>query len=212
MSKQITAKQMAEYLNECEYGAEGSDQLWKQAKENNLVIVFGDCDDLMKFRGAINEEMGVSDGRIVYITEIGIHKCGSIECPYFTEWPSLVNSLKDAHKITVRRTPFLDDETSNFWRYETAIPHETFDVLEDGEKYCRGIVFSMEDISDGKKSFEEALDDLIKAFPSMSMDDMLTEFMMKKWVISKKQDIDNAKESNRPLQADQAHESVQSDR
>ena len=32
------------------------------------------------------------------------------------------------------------------WTYDTDIPHECFDVYEDGEKYCRGIVFSISDV------------------------------------------------------------------
>lgn len=27
------------------------------------------------------------------------------------------------------------------WTYKTNIPHATFDIFEDGEKYCKGIVF-----------------------------------------------------------------------
>ncbi len=29
------------------------------------------------------------------------------------------------------------------WTYETNIPHATFDIYEDGEKYCKGIVFEI---------------------------------------------------------------------
>lgn len=32
------------------------------------------------------------------------------------------------------------------WTYDTDIPHECFDVYDDGEKYCRGIVFSISDV------------------------------------------------------------------
>ena len=32
------------------------------------------------------------------------------------------------------------------WTYKTDIPHATFDVMEDGEKFCRGIVFSVNDL------------------------------------------------------------------
>jgi hypothetical protein len=32
------------------------------------------------------------------------------------------------------------------WTYRTTIPHATFDVLEDGKKYCRGIVFSLNEL------------------------------------------------------------------
>lgn len=32
------------------------------------------------------------------------------------------------------------------WTYETDIPHETFVIYNDGEPYCRGIVFSVDDV------------------------------------------------------------------
>lgn len=32
------------------------------------------------------------------------------------------------------------------WQYETELPHATFDIMEDGEVYCRGIVIDMGDI------------------------------------------------------------------
>ena len=32
------------------------------------------------------------------------------------------------------------------WIYKTDIPHETFEIVEDGEPYCRGIVFNIGDI------------------------------------------------------------------
>ena len=32
------------------------------------------------------------------------------------------------------------------WSYETDIPHETFKIWEDGELFCIGLVFSIEDI------------------------------------------------------------------
>ncbi len=31
------------------------------------------------------------------------------------------------------------------WVYKTDIPHESFEVVEDGEPYCRRIVFSLAD-------------------------------------------------------------------
>ena len=32
------------------------------------------------------------------------------------------------------------------WTYRTDIPHETFMIYEDGEPYCRGIVFNIDDV------------------------------------------------------------------
>jgi len=38
-------------------------------------------------------------------------------------------------------------------KYETDIPHETFDIYEDGEKFCRGIVFSIDSLKQNKELF-----------------------------------------------------------
>lgn len=33
------------------------------------------------------------------------------------------------------------------WTYETELPHATFNVMEDGETYCRGIVIALSDVA-----------------------------------------------------------------
>ena len=47
------------------------------------------------------------------------------------------------------------DKGGPCWTFETDIPHETFTVMEDGEPFCVGIVFSMEALKEvayyGKK-------------------------------------------------------------
>ena len=32
------------------------------------------------------------------------------------------------------------------WTYNTNIPHATFDIFDDEEKYCKGIVFELKDM------------------------------------------------------------------
>jgi hypothetical protein len=32
------------------------------------------------------------------------------------------------------------------WTFETDIPHATFEITEDGEPYCRGIVISLDEL------------------------------------------------------------------
>jgi len=63
--------------------------------------------------------------------------CENEDCPYFFEMAENAQ-----YKITI--TPNCDGEY--FWTIDTNIPHETFDILADGEKYCKGIVFSLNDI------------------------------------------------------------------
>lgn len=105
----------------------------KTAKENGFVIVYGCSDDLMEFDGAICEEIGCYDGGTAWVkgenaadfrTIIGEKAITSIWC----------GGEKDA------------DGQEITWTYETEIPYETFMIYESGEPYCRGIVFSIDDV------------------------------------------------------------------
>lgn len=128
-------KDIAEMLDGLEYAEEIRPDIIEYAKKNGAIIVFGASDDLMEFRGAINDEASCYGGGAVYFDRSGELRslCDSEDCPYF----ALVRDK--ASKIEA-----IWDSEGYSWTYKTAIPHETFDVLEDGEKYCRGIVFSVD--------------------------------------------------------------------
>lgn len=134
----MNAKELAEKLNGCEIGNETTKEIESIAKENDLVIVFGASDDLIEFRGAIDEELGAQNGTKVKLNADGLllTKCDNNDCPYFAQ-------------LMVKSTLFIevlwcDDDID--WTYKTNIPHETFDVIEDDRKYCRGILFSLQDL------------------------------------------------------------------
>lgn len=113
----------------------------KFAKENDIVIVYGASDDLMEFEGAIYDEVGCFDGGIAYLDENGLiqNECED-DCPYFKE------KLKNAkNKI---RAVWCGKNRNHTWSYDTDIPHETFEVSDDGEKYCLGIVFYKSSLKD----------------------------------------------------------------
>lgn len=130
-------KEIAEKLDGIEYAEEISKDIIEYAKENGIVIVFGASDDLMEFRGAINDEAGCYGGGPVYFNRSGELRslCDSKDCPYF-----------DAMRKKASKINAIWDSEGYSWVYETDIPHETFEILEDGEKYCRGIVFSVDAI------------------------------------------------------------------
>ncbi len=133
----MNRQELAAALNGREYRNEMSRAEETAAKENGLIIVFGASDDLMEFRGAVNDEIGVYEGGFAHFTRTGllINECDNEDCPHFAR-------LKDA------ATPIVAmwDVEGYSWVYKTPIPHSTFDVLENGEKYCRGIVFSLNDV------------------------------------------------------------------
>lgn len=133
-----TTKEIAELMNGAEYPVRNINSISRLAKDAGIVIVYGASDDLMEFEGAIFDEIGCCNGGIAYLTSDGLleNDCGNDDCPYFRM------NKKSAATINAVWCP--DSERS--WAYETDIPHETFNVMEDGEIYCTGIVFKLSDV------------------------------------------------------------------
>ena len=130
-------KEIADMLDGLEYGEEIRDDILKYAKENGAVIVFGASDDLMEFRGAIEDELPMCGGGFAYLDKNGLfrNKCSNVDCPYFIEklvYAKVIIAIWDCGGYS--------------WMYTTEIPHETFEILEDRKQYCRGIVFSVDKI------------------------------------------------------------------
>lgn len=108
----------------------------------DLVVVIGASDDLMEFRGAINDEVGCWKGGVVYLDGYGLieNDCDDHECPYFLK---LCKKASFVHALWCY-------EPGISWTYKTDIPHATFNIMEDGDIYCRGIVFNLSDAKEVK--------------------------------------------------------------
>ncbi len=137
MRAEITKEEAAALLNGLQYPNEGSPALYAQMKAAGLVAVFGGSDDLMEFRGAVDDEIGASDGTEAPFNTRGLMKseCEDDECPYFKA------SLRNAKTITAHWCA----EPGISWTYQTPIPHATFEIKEDEDTYCRGVVFDLKD-------------------------------------------------------------------
>ena len=128
-------KEFAKSISGKEYGYQPfTKEEIETAKENGFVIVYGMSDDLMEFEGAIRDEGGCYDGGNVYFDKNGV-----IDDNFVTSFDNCIKAVwcggeKDA------------DGKEITWTYETEIPHETFMVYEDGEPYCKGIVFNVNDV------------------------------------------------------------------
>ena len=137
----MDAKELAAKLNGREYRREITDEEARQAKEAGLVVVFGASDDLIEFRGAIRDEGG-APGDVLIDTK-GV----------LPSWDSASESEESAQEYFERKAKSrtvearFAEESNYTWIYKTDIPHETFEIVEDGEPYCRGIVFNIGDIS-----------------------------------------------------------------
>lgn len=138
----MNAKELAAQLTGREYPAYISKEIAQAAKAHGLVIVYGQSDDLMEFEGAINDEIGANDGTTAYVDSKGLLPLrDSIEDDdelkdYFAREP---------HAKSIEALWCKEGDYS--WTFNTAIRHETFEIVEDGDTYCRGIVFALADLA-----------------------------------------------------------------
>ena len=157
----MTAAGLAAYLNRRERGDEVAPDEERAAKAAGLVVVFGASDDLVEFRGAMDDEAGACDDSTVYLTTTGIYRpCDDRDCPH----------EETAGQRTKRIRARWCAPDSPCWSYETDIPHATFDVMEDGEVFCRGIVFALADLAQPDlRTATAALVAKLEAFQPMFM-------------------------------------------
>ena len=110
----LTIDEVAYYLDGMEYDFEIDDDTIQIIKKNDIVIVFGQSDDLLEMTGAFEEEFGAWKGTTI-ISNHG-RKIKAI-------W-------NDVHI-----------NPPHCFIYQTDIEHECFTILEDKKPYCKGIVF-----------------------------------------------------------------------
>lgn len=144
LQKDMKAKQFARFLNGREYGSEITKEEEVSAKRDNLVIIYGYSDDLAEFRGAIDDEISACDGR-----EIAVFNGNLID-----EYS--IDNDKHVFKKYGIKFPSPDVVVEVFWCPEDldaswlitvqgAEGHH-FDIFEDGDLYCRGVVFVLPEV------------------------------------------------------------------
>jgi hypothetical protein len=141
----MTTALIAEQLDGTEYPVHIPNDIVKSAKEHGIVIVYGASDDLMEFEGAISDEVGAYEGNTVKVSPQGL-------LPDFENIDKDARDAKDklrayfaAENLGRTIEALWCKEPGYSWTFKTDIPHETFEVVEDGDPYCRGIVFRLED-------------------------------------------------------------------
>ena len=139
----MSAKQIAEIFDLTEYGFgesfENSLAANRQVmKDNGIVVVYGASDDLMEVDGFMREEFD-GEGRVFFKSGkiIGFSKEG---------YGYKVINEKDCDAPSISGYFCHRDYNPDGWGYDVSFPHETFEILEDGEVFCCGVVFNISDI------------------------------------------------------------------
>lgn len=140
----MTKEQLAAQLNGRNYPLALELAVTVEAKANGLVIVYGASDDLMEFDGALYDEVIVYSGGYALVDAAGVLDLDQIDDDDDEAIADFV-----ARKKTARTIEAIWSEAGNeaAWTYKTDIPHATFEVLDEGDTYCRGIIFSLSDLS-----------------------------------------------------------------
>jgi hypothetical protein len=146
----MTVKEWAEKINGFGYRADELDKFSKEMAEHGIIAAYGASDDLLEFRGVIYDEAEAWEG-----TEVRLAACPDGSVKLFNEDENRETSEFNREetgrmkKIKAVWCPEGDNgEVWASWAIETGIPHETFDIMEDGELFCRGVVFRAGHIKD----------------------------------------------------------------
>lgn len=144
-----TKETIAAALNGIEYRSTFPKQVVADAKAAGLLIISGASDDLMEFDGAFRDEVGAYEGTTVHLDRAGLIQ---------RDEDATDNQIVDfAIRSRASRTVTAEWDNEDYaWTYATDIPHATFDIVDNGEKYCRAIVIALADLPEAQRLPPEA--------------------------------------------------------
>lgn len=147
-SDSITTEHVCKTLNGIEYPTPIPSHFIKQCTDAGIVIVYGQSDDLMEFEGAITDEIEAYEGHTAYLDANGLllNDCQRNDCPYFSRLCEHAIPIDAIWNENANSIPGIS------WTFKTEIPHLIFNIMEEGDIYCKGIVFTMRDL---RATFEE---------------------------------------------------------
>lgn len=144
----MTPQEFADMINGRQYGDEVNSDEQRLAAKHGLVVVFGYSDDNVEFRGWIYDETGAygAKGKAIRFTIDGkILREPSEEEREVLEKFGVLDDVLNSPETASVRVWWRREENSPCWTFEANFPHATFEVKEDDELFCRGLVFKLED-------------------------------------------------------------------
>ncbi len=140
---EINKEQLAELLHNQESISTEHEEL---ASDNGLIIINGESDDITSFLGAVDDETGGDDSFILK------NKDGHLIIlpdSNFQELKDLIDELN--LDITIKKVvinaEWCPEHVPCSWLITTTdVPFANFDLMKDGELFCRGIVIDTKDV------------------------------------------------------------------
>ncbi|MFZ6774709.1 hypothetical protein ACO0LB_18565 [Undibacterium sp. SXout7W] len=139
----MTKEEFAALLSGRTYGKEITKDEEVIAKELGLIVIIGASDDLVEIYGVEREEIGAYGGTSFMIDANGVLKPrDEIDNDDDVALQDYFFRRGNSKKVEA----IFDNDTGYTWTYKTEIPHACFDIFEDGDAYCRGIVIDSADL------------------------------------------------------------------
>ena len=138
--------ELAKKLHGREIDEEINSEEEAQAKKDGLIVIFGASDDLIEFRGAIHDEIGVCERGSMHLHSKGLmDNPVNIECERCRARAIQVQNkcVQVDYRWDEGGYSWLIHAEYNLQRGLPKVEYGTFDIMEDGEPYCRGIVISI---------------------------------------------------------------------
>lgn len=137
----MTMDELAQSITGREYPLRLTKEEVANAKACGLVVCYGASDDLLEFEGAINDEVGALNGTTRHIDCQGL----------VPTWDDINQSDRGQCRALIARErlpsfevrALWDPGDGYSWKIETDAPHATFEIVEDGAPFCRGVVFEL---------------------------------------------------------------------
>jgi hypothetical protein len=149
----MTAEEFARLLDGREYGDEMSKEENELAAENRLFVFFGYSDNNLEIKGIIDDEIGAYEGIEVCIAK-------TVNTPYWSivneEMKAIAGNFVKNLKNFIVKIDWCPDDLDTSWLITTDVPHATFDIMEDDDLFCRGIVVSESDVLEFLNNRENA--------------------------------------------------------
>lgn len=144
----MTKEELAAKLTGREYTNEITKTEEAEAKKSGLVVIFGASDDLAELRGAIYDEAGCYDGGEFFLDPTGkqflLPQIEDEDDEILKKY-GVSEAARAVLAAAIKVEALWCKEPGYSWTFATDAPHATFEVMEDGEHYCRGIVIDLKE-------------------------------------------------------------------
>ena len=128
----MTKEDFATLINGRQYRDELTKEEEKSAEESGLIVIFGASDDLIEFRGKLDDEIGAYEGTDFIIATPGTELFIEDEEVYrkAKEIEPLVISEDSTGKDNRFKAEWSPESLDASWLITTDLPHASFDISE----------------------------------------------------------------------------------